>query len=634
MHMFGCVSNCGNQCWSSWINELLTRVIMISWALVFGVGYGFADDPTRDNAAPQAEPPRAATESLLPDVTKSFVSMPNFDTLRLAWAKTQFGKMTNDPLMAPFVKDLDRQIDERLAQTGSRLGLAWSDIRAVHGGEICIASLQPAGPKPKENYAMAVLVDVVGKDVAVDALLKKIDANMVARKAKKEERQIGGASARVYVLPKKRGARIQQKAIVLVHQNWLLAVDNDAIAEDIVARINGKPQTPSLASVPAFGQVMKKSAELSNGAPIHVRLFVEPFGLTVVSKAAQRAGRRSRTRRTNRAAALQNQGFSSIEGVGAQISFDSGGQDVLFHAFVYCPKENRVKAAKMLDFPNAGGQPFAWTPKDAAFMVTANWRLLKAFNSMEPLVNELMGDDVWDEIMEGIEKDKNGPQISLERDLIAHMKDRLTMFTDIKKPIGPESERFAIVVELKDVAAVRDAIKKAFKDDAYATPILYQGDTIWDIKDPNAKDRLFNNMSAVVHNGVLIIGSTVEYVKALMDRKPDNAFAKSVHYIAVENALKALGANGDAIRGYSDTQRATEANYEMLRANRLPESKSMLANFLNGLWPTGDEAVKREPKIDGKKLPPFGQVKQFFRPGGFYIHSTDSGWSIVGCLLP
>jgi len=595
---------------------------------------GFADDPTRDDGTPQAQPPRAKTESLLPDVTKSFVSMPKFEELRAAWAKTQFGKLSDDPLMAPFIEDLDRQIDERLAQTGARLGLAWSDIRTIYSGEICIASLQPAGPKPKENYALAVLVDVMGKDNALANLLRKVDANMMGRKAEKEEKTIGGASASIYVLPKKRGSRIRHKAIVLVHHDWLLAVDDESIAEDIVARINGKPETPALSSVEAFKQVMAKSTELANGAPAHLRIFVEPFGLAEVSKAAERAGRRSRKRRTDRAQALQDQGFSCIEGVGAQVSFASGGQDVLFHAFVHCPKEKRVKAAQMLDFPNAGGRPFAWTPKDTASVVAVNWKLLKAFKSLEPLVNEMLGDDVWDEIMDGIEKDKNGPQINLERDLVAHMKDRLTIFTDVKKPIGPKSERFAVVVELKDAVAVRRAVKKAFENDAFAKPILHNGETIWDIKDKNAKDRLFNNMSVVVNKDILLIGSTVDYVKALMDRESDNAFVKSQNYIAVENALKALGANGDAIRGFSDSQRSTEANYEMLRANRLPESNSMLGNFLNGLWPTGDEAVKREPKIDGTKLPPFQKVKHFFRPGGFYIHTSDSGWSIVGSLLP
>lgn len=618
---------------------LLTLGALLAWCSFLPAAV-WADNPDDPSSGDDAVPAQArdATETLLPAVTKSFLSIPDFTSLREAWNKTQFGKLMNDPLMKPFVDSLDEQVDAKLSETGTRLGLSWSDIRDVYGGEICFASMQPPGEKPTENYAMAVLVDVTGKDKPVDDLLKKIDANMAARKAARSDTTLSGADVVVYELPRKPRVRVRQKAYIAVHDNWLLATDQESMAEDILQRINGTNQEPSLADLNAFGEVMKRSAEMAGDAPRHLRFFLEPFGMMEVAKAARNAGRRSRTRKPDRLAAFRRQGFDSVEGFGGLVTFASGEEavekDVLYHAFIYAPEDKRVKAAQMLDFPNNGIKIPAWTPVDAGSVVTINWRIEKAFDSLEPLVNELMGDDVWAEIISSIEKDRNGPQINLKEDLVVHLKDQLTVMTDIKEPIEGDSERIVVAIEVKDSEAVKTTIRKTFERDPHATPRPYKGAMIYDIKDPNDDDRLLNHMSLVVHNGALLIGTSSEYLKKVMDSESNDAMAKSDVYIEVENVLKELGANGDAVQGFNNRQRSMKVNYELIRQNKLPGASTMLAKMLDSMYPTGDEAVPREPRIDGGKLPPFANVKDYFRPSGFYLHSSEAGWSVKGFVLP
>ncbi len=615
------------------------------WLMAFAVAQGIVlvaassgfalDDETRNTTDAKIEPPRAPAEMLVPDVTKSFVSFPDFAALQAAFKKTQFGMLAEAEVMQPFIKDLDRQIDEKLAQTGARLGVSWADVRDVYGGEICLASIQPPGEKPTENYALALLVDVVGKDAAVGALLTKISNNMAARNATKSAQTIGGIEVTVYELPKKLRQRRGSKSFVVVHKKWLLAVDNEAMAEDILSRIDNQAKAGSLAAFVPFQEVMQRSAQVAGDAPAHIRCFVEPFGIAEVAQAAKRAGRRSRSKKGGRMAAAKKQGFSAVEGIGGRISFAFGGEDVLYHMAVHCPAAKRVAAAKMLDFPNAGGNPFAWTPKTPGSHLIVNWKLLQAFRAIEPLANELLGDDVWQEIILSIEKDRNGPQINLEKDLVAHMQDRVVMMTDIQLPVTVDSERVCAAIPLKNGKAVALSVKKAFQNDPHARPILHNGKTIYEIRDPESEDRVLNNISIVVHdNDVLLIASHSDYLKTLMDRKGDNAFVATDEYTTVEAALKKLGANGDAMRGFTNLKLSAQVNYELMRQNKLPESKSMLGQMLNSLWPTDDKAVQREAKIDGSKLPAFKEVSKYFKTGGFYVRSDAKGWIVIGCVQP
>src|SRR5690349_14562017 len=45
------------------------------------------------------------SEQLLPDTTKGVLLISNWEQLEAAFNKTQFGQLTNDPVMKPFVDD-------------------------------------------------------------------------------------------------------------------------------------------------------------------------------------------------------------------------------------------------------------------------------------------------------------------------------------------------------------------------------------------------------------------------------------------------------------------------------------------------------------------------------------------------
>src|SRR5262245_55387186 len=77
----------------------------------------------------QDDGPRPQCEELMPDTSKLFVSVSDPSDFRVLWRSTEMGKMFNDQAMEPFGKDLRKQIDDKLAQTNSRLGLKFTDIQ-------------------------------------------------------------------------------------------------------------------------------------------------------------------------------------------------------------------------------------------------------------------------------------------------------------------------------------------------------------------------------------------------------------------------------------------------------------------------------------------------------------------------
>ena len=73
-------------------------------------------------------------ETLLPATTKGFLSIPDLDDFRAAFERTQLGGLVQDPVMKPFVEDLQRQLKSKLNKRVSdwaSVGTTWRTPMAV-----------------------------------------------------------------------------------------------------------------------------------------------------------------------------------------------------------------------------------------------------------------------------------------------------------------------------------------------------------------------------------------------------------------------------------------------------------------------------------------------------------------------
>ena len=167
--------------------------------------------------------------------------------------------------MQPFMEDLGQQLEEKLDEAGVKLGLRFSDLDGVYGGEVATGMLKPDA-KDKNSHAVALTVDVTGKDAAAKALLAKIDKNLIAKGAKKATKKLGATMLTIYTLPKKAEDKAVPMAIYALEGDTLIASDNEVVLTGMLGRLEAKKPADSLGATEAYKKISARiHAERAEG---------------------------------------------------------------------------------------------------------------------------------------------------------------------------------------------------------------------------------------------------------------------------------------------------------------------------------------------------------------------------------
>ncbi len=601
--------------------------------------------------APRLSHARTPAASLLPEHTKGYVSIDEFQHLMAAWQQTQLGQLCQDPAMKPFVEDIWQRVRENLSETNTRLAIQLEQIESVARGEVCLAALEPEG---EDTHAVVLLIDVVEQDAAVAALLRSVQQTFQARSATRQVVKVEGVSVVRYDVPGVDGA-VGHQAFVVVLDGKLIATDHVRALQAVLAR-HQNSTLATLSTLPAFVST-QAGTQLDGGriAP-DVRWYIEPFGYARIVRSSSLIERK---RGTDILKTLQNQGFSALQAVGGQVALHTGEHEILHRTLLLAPGELQL-AARMLDFPNGETlAPPAWVPGNIANYLSFRWNMAEAFEASKSLVNELAGEKFFDEFLANLENDPNGPRVNVRRDLIQHLGHRVTFFSDCTHPITPRSERFVAAVEVTNTEAVAKTINQALQADPTARRQEVQGLAVWEIvneeededltltvefsttglgfgapqeAEPQEKAPALPNAAVAVVDGRLLISSHVEYLKEIVAGLPQHSLAQSSDYVRTSEALERLGAGHECSRIFSRSDETYHATYELIREGRMPDSESLLGKLLNRLKP--EEMKGRRPQhIDGSKLPEFDVVRRYLGPAGIFTEAHDQGWTLTGCLL-
>ena len=146
--------------------------------------------------------------SLLPDTTKGYLSIPDWERLENDFNATQLGELVNDEIMRPFIDDLKRQIREGGARRLERLGVTFEDLRGIVGGEVTLALIQPSAT----DAAALAIVDITGREKEARALLDRMAANLT-KQGGRRLRTATDTSVAVFELPRREGERLTMHRI-------------------------------------------------------------------------------------------------------------------------------------------------------------------------------------------------------------------------------------------------------------------------------------------------------------------------------------------------------------------------------------------------------------------------------------
>ncbi len=645
-----------------------------------------ATEPAKKKEPAPAEGDSVRLESaqLLPGHTKAWVSIPSMVRLQESFDTTQFGLLSKDKAIEPFIESLKSQFSDWAAEKNVRLGVKIENLDEIYSGEICLAGIVPsiAGQEiERGSHGLVLLVDVSGREDKAAKVLAEVNRRLVEKGAVQTKIDINGASVTRSTIEKGKRLRASQTTLQTIYDGWLLASDNEKIFRDVIFRLaTTKPDAlkpDALAAQPAF----KTVAERTDFGPDESQLkwFVDPFGYIQLAQALADDEKDTREHRDDWAKILKDQGFDVLKGAGGQLGFMVDDHELLHRTFVYAPQTNLAKKEQqrvfgLFDFSNKSGKtvtPADWVPNNLSAFFVGKWNFSSALENVGFLYDAFLDDPgAFERVLQDF---KNDPDMQLNiRKLIGQLDSEWTILSATAKPIDGNSERVAIAFKLKadaDGDFVLDSVRRAIGN-GRATKINLGGKTVIEVdsETSDAEDEipddldifddplegeglddeepeeevftLFDKKYFAIEHGHLIVANHKDYMKQVLANKQKQKLAEMSDYERVDAALQKLVDNKIfSSRQFGRLDKALEANYELLRQGKMEQSTTVLAKIINQIFKSGsqdeNESSTEIKRLDGKELPAdyAKAIAPYLGIMGWAMEDEKDGWRISGCVL-
>lgn len=620
------------------------------------------------------------SETVFPDTTRAWVSISDFREFRARFDRSPYGQLVADPAMKAFIDSVREQISKAGKQRLGKLGLTLEDLEGIPGGELAVAAIEH---RPGA-LATVLAVDTTGNEAEAQAVVDRIVARLEERKATRVS--VAGAPSELIVFqlpPDPDDVRaeppVRERRVAFALAPAALVVGDDAIQVGQAFAVLSQGRKDSLAAHESFKAVMARCNPAVPASAAPIRWFVDPLPFARAYQASNPP--REKRKGPDYVAIIGRQGFDCIKGAGGLAVFGDGGHVLRHHTMIHAPPlpgrdpgspERFDLAARMLRFPNAATiAPSAWVPRDVGGWMSLQWDMQTAFKAAETLVDDVVGDKgVYDDVIASLKEDPDGPQIDVEKELVACLTGRISLVTDHVEPIGTDSERLVIALETADEARVAATVSKVMDADSDMRRIDIGGRAAWELIDHSSampklevetpggavphidhdpddeahrrrqrlrekEEKLLPHSTVTVADGHLFIASHRDILeRVLAASRSEQALGDSTDRMAVEAELARFIPGATASRSFGRQAKAVRPTYELLRRGSMPKSKSLFGQVLNDLLGDGKPGSVREQRIDGSTLPDFEVVRRYFGTGGIALESRPEGWYLVGVALP
>ncbi|MFM8415578.1 MAG: hypothetical protein ACKOCX_12745 [Planctomycetota bacterium] len=619
----------------------------------------------------------AKSETVFPDTTLAWLSIPDPQEFRARFDRSSYGQLIADPAMKAFVDGIKEQVSKNGKQRLAKLGLTLEDLAEVVGGEIAAAAIKPADGR----LASVLVVDTTGREEKARALVERLGARLLERNAKTVTVPGAPAELVVYQLPPEEDERAQSsprdRRVAFALAPSALVVGDDAAQVGQAFAVLDKGRADSLATLPAFKAVEERSAPAVPAAAAPLRWFVQPLPFAAAWREANPP--REKRKGPDYVAILGRQGFDAIQAAGGVLVFSEGAHSLRHHSFIYAPapagvdpeSEDRFKlAARMLRFPvSTEIAPPDWVPADLGGWTTLQWDLQTAFTVAETLVDDVVGDaGVYDDVIASLKEDPDGPQIDVEQDLVACLGKRITLISGHVEPLGVDADRIVIAIECADESRVAATIAKVMNADGDMQKIELGGQVAWELIDRShaipklevetpggavthaddedegarrrqrlreKEEKLLPHSTVTVARGHLLIASHRDILERVLTAEGGgDRMAATADYKAVMAEVARFAPAAAAARSFGREDISVRPTYELLRQGSMPKAQSVFGQLLNGLLGDGKPGSVREQKIDGSTLPEFAVVQKYFGAVGTAFEVYPDGWRLTGVALP
>jgi len=588
---------------------------------------------------------------MFPADTQALFSLPHSQAFLSAWAKTQLGKLAEDPQLKDFWTTQRKEIQDRFSEAGWQLNLEIEDIKELSGGQTSLGWIARVADTNKP-FSIAMIIDIVSRSVQAESFLKRVDTKLKAKNAVASTITTSGVKVFQYTLPKVAGDVRAHEAFYCLSKDQLLATD-DLLSMNELLAAQGGTKKDSLVDSELYKRVQAKIP--NEGDQPEIEYFVRPIGF---AKLLRSISGKPIKNQADILLILDREGFTDLECLAGNIQITTETFD-FFHNGYLVEKQPPATAVQILDFPNLPKLDTPeWINKETASILSFSWNIKEAFPKFQSIVDALVGKGTFDGMIEGIRDDPQGPQIDIFKELLPFLSTEFHVVTEIVKPISPDSKQSMVILKLNDPnKKLPKVLDRYGKGEPESKPIDFEGQRIWSFenkpeteieldfgggKDSKAKpaeeEPLLDKWAMAIFGEYFIFASEVETIKEAIRRAKNpamsNLFGKEAD---VANVVEMLGdvAGGDGMSMVQITRsdRAFEMQYELFRQGLLPQSRSMMATIMDKILKPKTGGQPQVQKVNGAKLPPFAQIQHYFTASGGVVRTEKDGWSVQSFIM-
>lgn len=609
-----------------------------------------------------------SSDTLLPKSTKGYVSVARAAEFQERWDKTQIGQMLADEVMQPFIEDARNQLRDKYPALKDKLGIDLDDLEGMSAGEMSLSILE----RKDLDAALAITIDVAGRGEQTAKLMAAIEKRFSDRGARKEIVDSGGTKLSVFTMKAADAKQKpqQQTTVYFTKDNVLCGVDDRAEAEAMLGRFSGTP-TDNLKSVVGYQTTMERCRAEAKKLEPEARWYVDPFGFLFAARTLEKSSTRKNERDTIQI--LRDNGFDAIQAAGGFVNLlVDGNIEILDRTSIYAPpvpgKENDPLrwnlSMRMLQLPNADAfQPPSWVPRMLANYATFQLDIGAAFDNIGPLFDAMQDhENAWKNTLEAWETDPFGPHVDVREEFIANMGQRITLVTDYDLPITVDSERSVFAIEAKNEKQLAETLEKWMKKESNVIRREMGPFVIWErvpeavedvnvavpgfttisggdeaVENEDKRERVLPNSAVTVALGHMMMASDINYLKEILAGFGQRDLLESAaDYQQVLATVNELAPGPRSVFVFGRTDEELRPTFELIRAGKMPEAKTMLGKALNNMLTTEVERTEgqlRKQRVDGGTLPSFEAVRRYFGPAGHVVRSEKDGWFIAGAVL-
>ena len=645
-----------------------------------------------DETAAQQADARFSSEYYLPAYTRAWVSIPNLKTLNEHLDASQLGQLSKDPALKPFIDSARNQMRKWMDNKGVKFEFSIEDFDDIETGEISIAGVLPEvdGVEAMAGTHGIVLMVDGSKDIeSIKKLINRVDGELQKRGATKDMLEINGVEVTKWKYPEKRKwAKRKRVSFQAIVDDWFLVSDNDVIFRRVLRRLM-KLEDPTvagnLASQASFKYALSRCILGVDGADekeqqaADVRWFVEPFGYVKLARAIEIENEPVKKMEDDWTAVLAANGLKAIRSVAGAANFATDDKEAFFRLFVHAPKdktrdEAEARMLSILDFApidRSEVEPPKWAPVSVSGIFIAQWDFSKALNGVGPIVDSFLKEDgAFEDLLNTV---KNEPDFRVDiRKLVGQLDKRFTIISETEKPLGLESEKLAVGIQLVDpmskaeqknmIESISRAIRGQIIDLAgFQVIVDDRTDEVEDVDDFSFEDgglpfeeeeeedkfagggnggqtfTLFEKKYITIAKGHLFISNDKEYLKKLLTSKGGKSLAGEADFKAMRDmVLKYVDPSKVRAMRFGRIDKVLELNYDMIKKGELANSKSLLGKIVNAmLTEEGEAGQPAKIQVDAGKLPDDYQasIAKYLGTMGWMTENEVGGWRITGCAL-